>query len=215
MEIEAPLGRKARMLLLLRRSGVTNAAVLDAMERVDRSAFIDAAYKDFAYDDAIAPIAAGQTLARPREIGTLFQAADIKPDKSARVLLIGAGCGYLAALLAEVSKEVFGVERFARLVERTTDRLAGMGIQNITLKVGDGLEGWKEKGPFDRIILAGSVPNAPVGLAAQLAGGGMVIAPVRKPEGDVIRRLASQGETTDIQTPYKYQRLVEGESEAL
>ena len=215
MEMSASDKRMARLMLDLRQAGIIDGGVLDAIESVDRADFVDAAYKDFAYEHAVIPIGAGQTLGRPIEIARLLQAAAMPADRSARVLLVGLGSGYLAALLAKFSDHVFGVERFNRLVEPTTDRLAGLGIESITMRVGDGLEGWREKGPFDRIILAGAVPKPPEELLDQLTKDGILVCPMTRPEEDVIVSVSASGEKQEANSGSRYQRLVAGEAEAL
>lgn len=155
-----------------------DADVLAAMETIDRAAFVDdPAAAKLAFEDAMLPIPCGQVMLRPSLTGQLIQAMRLKPARDSRVLLIGFGSGYMAALLAELAGHVYAAERFRRLTDEGRARLAGLGIRNVTLRHDDGLAGWPEQGPFDAIVLAGAVAEAPEGLTGQLRPGGVLVLP--------------------------------------
>ena len=173
--------RAARLLLHLRQEGVTDARVLTAMETIDRAAFVDDPdLAPLAFEDAMLPIPCGQVILRPAMTGQLLQALALPEDGSARVLLVGFGAGYMTALAASLSRHVFAIDRYARLVREGEARLARLGIGNVTLRQSDGLDGWPEQGLFDRIVFACAVPEVPDGLLSQLVQGGRLTAPVTR-----------------------------------
>ena len=165
--------RAARLLLHLRQEGVTDARVLTAMETIDRAAFVDdKALAPLAFEDAMLPIPCGQVILRPAITGQLLQALALPEDGSAKVLLVGFGSGYMTALVASLSRHVWAIDRYARLVSEGEARLARLGIGNVTLRQSDGLDGWPEQGLFDRIVFACTVPEVPdLRLTAPVARG--------------------------------------------
>lgn len=167
----------ARLILRLRRAGVTDNGVLAVMEQFPRDKFIEGEYEDLAFEDAVLPIPCGQTILRPSVTAQLLQLAELT-DPDARVLLIGLGGGYTAALISQLASDVFAIERYDRLFARGTYNLEQFGISNVYGRHGDGLLGWPEKGPFDRIILTGITERAPVALMQQLSKGGRLIQPI-------------------------------------
>lgn len=168
----------ARLILTLRRAGITDAELLRAIETVPRSMFIDASLSGLAYEDCVLPLACGQTLEQPSIVAEKIQMLDLGAKMDKRVLLVGVGSGYTAALLSELAATVAGVERFRLLVERAAENLQLAGIDTVALKHGDGLDGWREKGPYDRILLTGSVEEVPDPLLGQLAKKGFCVAPI-------------------------------------
>lgn len=171
--------RAARLLLHLRQEGVTDARVLTAMETIDRTAFVDDPdLAALAFEDAVMPIPCGQIILRPAATGHLLQALDLPADGTARVLLVGLGSGYSAALAASLAGQVCAIDRFASLVNEGRERLERLGIANVTVCQADGLEGWPEPERFDRILLTGTVEEVPEALFAQLAKGGRLAAPL-------------------------------------
>lgn len=177
--------RAARLLLHLRQEGVTDPRVLTAMETIDRGAFVEnEALAPLAFEDAFLPIPCGQVILRPAATGHLLQALELPPEGTARVLLVGLGSGYMAALLASLAGQVSAVDRYRTLVEEARARFGRLGIGNVTCAQADGQDGWPEPESFDRIVLAGTVPEVPEALFAQLAKGGRLVAPT----GDAARR---------------------------
>ena len=158
------------------RRGVTDRRVLDAMRTVPREKFVDKGYEESAYEDSPLPIGEGQTISQPFVVAHMIDAARLEPGD--RVLEVGAGCGYAAAVIAEIAAEVFTIERHAALGEAARRRLKTLGFDNVELRIGDGTKGWPEKAPFDAIIVAAGGPAAPAALKQQLEIGGRLIVPL-------------------------------------
>ncbi|HVZ03329.1 protein-L-isoaspartate(D-aspartate) O-methyltransferase [Hyphomicrobium sp.] len=160
--------------------GIRDSHVLDAMRSVPREAFVDPPYKAFAYDDAPLPIGEKQTISQPYIVAMMIEAAEI--DKGDRVLEVGSGSGYAAAVLSLIVSEVFAIERDAALADTARRRLADLSYNNIHVRSGDGSLGWPEAQPFDAILVAASSPRVPPALKEQLAVSGHLIIPVGKTE---------------------------------
>jgi protein-L-isoaspartate(D-aspartate) O-methyltransferase len=156
--------------------GISNARVLAAMREVPREEFVDPGYEEFAYDDAPLPIEAGQTISQPYMVAMMIEAAEIAPDD--RVLEVGAGSGYAAAVMSRIAKQVYAIERHEVLGTLAKERVARLGYDNIELRVGDGTRGWAEAAPFDAILVAAAATEAPQPLKEQLAIGGRLVIPV-------------------------------------
>lgn len=150
--------------------------VMAAIAKVPRHAFVSPGQLAFAYDNRPLPIGHGQTISQPYIVAVMTDLLDLTP--SDRVLEVGAGCGYQAAVLAEVAAEVFTVELIRELGEETQMRLARLGYDRVALRIGDGYEGWPEQGPFDGIIVTSAPPHIPAALAEQLKPGGRLVIPV-------------------------------------
>lgn len=164
------------MILSLRSRGISDGTVLGAMESVLREHFVDARYAGDAYADRALPIACGQTLSSPLTTAILTQAANVQMlDK---VLEIGTGSGYHAAVLSKMCRRVYSVERYCALMEGAQARLRALGIPNVVMRHSDGRIGWKGQAPFDRIIITAGVAVVPDELLAQLAPGGALVAVV-------------------------------------
>ena len=164
----------------LRGRDITDAGVLEAMGRLPREAFVSEAYAHQAYADNPLPIGMGQTISQPYIVALMTQS--LKLTGTEDVLEIGTGSGYQTAVLAALARRVFTIERFNTLTESAQAVLARLGIENVDYLIGDGSLGWPEKRRFDRILLAAAVPHIPQTLIAQLAEGGLLVAPVG-PEG--------------------------------
>lgn len=149
--------------------------IIESYEKLDRSYFMDE-YKEYASQDTPFPIGHGQTISQPSLV--LRMTILLNPDKTSKVLEIGTGSGYQAALLAENSKEVYTVERIEDLYKKSKDKLLNKGYENIHFKLGDGSLGWKESGPYDRIMVTASATNLPDELIEQLAPNGRMVIPV-------------------------------------
>jgi protein-L-isoaspartate(D-aspartate) O-methyltransferase len=156
--------------------GVTNEHVLEAMRVVPREAFVPAELVEFAYADAPLPIAAGQTISQPYIVALMVAMADVAPGM--RVLEIGTGSGYAAAILSRIAAEVFSVERHEQLAHSAEQRLREFGYHNVHVLHGDGTRGWPEQAPFDAIIVSAGGPSVPEPLLEQLAVGGRLLIPV-------------------------------------
>jgi protein-L-isoaspartate(D-aspartate) O-methyltransferase len=170
------LANKARLVLALRRHGITETRVLAAMERVPREAFTPATFRDQAYEDLTLPIGLGQTLSAPHVVARMIQALELG-DRS-RVLEIGTGSGYHAAVLSHLCRRVYTIERHRPLLAEAERRFRELGLTNITTRAGDGMKGWPETAPFDRISVTAAGLKAPDGLLEQLSVGGIMVIPV-------------------------------------
>ena len=166
-----------RMVARLREKGIRDETVLAAMAYVPRHIFVDEGLASRAYEDTALPIGFEQTISQPFVVARMIEAVRAQRPLG-RVLEIGTGCGYQAALLAQVSKEVYSVERIAELLERARGNLRPMRLSNLRLVHGDGSLGLREAAPFDGIIVAAAAPGIPDALVQQLAAGGRMIVPV-------------------------------------
>jgi protein-L-isoaspartate(D-aspartate) O-methyltransferase len=156
--------------------GVLDPAVLAAMRAVPRECFVASAQADAAYDDGPLPIGEGQTISQPYVVAVMTEALRLQPGD--RVLEIGTGSGYAAAVLAVVAAEVYTIERIESLAERSRARLAELGYDNVHVRYGDGSLGWPEHAPYDAIVVTAGGPEVPPSLLRQLAVGGRLVMPV-------------------------------------
>lgn len=169
--------RRARMVAQqLAARGIADERVLAAMATVPREAFVPESLAEFAYDDTPLPIGEGQTISQPYIVALMAEAARLRPED--RVLDIGTGSGYAAAVLARIAAEVYTIERQERLAVAARERLARLGFANLHVRHGDGTLGWPEAAPFDAILVAAGGPEVPPALRAQLAPGGRLVVPV-------------------------------------
>lgn len=208
--------RAARLVLLLRRQGIRDDAVLAAMETVDRSVFVDDELAELAYEDTALPIPCGQVIPKPVVVAQLLGALKATPGKDDRILLVGAGSGYMLSLLAQIGRHVWALDRYQKLVTNARARMLELKVDNVTIKHADGLEGWPEHKPFDRILLTGAVSGIPEALANQLAKDGALVTPFNQTGKDqVIRRVPASGEPADFPILEPLPLLRAGKSEAL
>ncbi len=168
---------RARMVARLRTQGIEDEAVLAAMAETPRHAFVEEALASRAYEDSALPIGFEQTISRPFAVARMLQAARAGRELG-RTLEIGTGCGYQAAVLARLAKEVYSVERIAALGEKARANLRPLRLSNLRLVHGDGYRGLPEVAPFDAIVVAAAAPEVPRALREQLAGGGRLVIPV-------------------------------------
>ncbi len=168
-----------RMVTRLREQGIVDEAVLAAMAQVPRHLFVDEALSTRAYEDTALPIGFEQTISQPYVVARMIEALRGPEERPlGKVLEVGTGCGYQAAVLAQLAKEVYSIERIQGLHERARTNLRPMRIANLRLAWGDGYQGLAEAAPFDAIIVAAAAPRMPAALLEQLAPGGRLIAPV-------------------------------------
>ena len=168
---------RARMVQLqLRARGIRDGGVLAAMGKVPRERFISPEYLGVAYEDGPIPIGAGQTVSQPYMVAAMVEALEVQPTD--RVLEVGSGTGYEAAVLGELAAEVWTIERQPELAEKAGRILAAMGYASVHVVSGDGSVGLPEQAPFDKILVAAGAPQAPVSLIGQLADGGRLAVPV-------------------------------------
>lgn len=173
------LYEKKRLLMVERdilSRGIKDSRVIEAMRKIPRHFFVDDGLRDKAYNDYPLPIGEGQTISQPYVVALMTEALQLKP--SDRVLEIGTGSGYQAAVLAEIVKEVYTIEIRKTLADKAEKRLNGLGYRNIRVKYGDGYFGWEEYAPFDAIIVTASANHIPPPLIKQLKDGGRLIIPL-------------------------------------
>lgn len=196
----SPDSRKIRLIMALRRNGVTDARVCGAIERLPRELFVPEAFRDQAYEDTALPIGCHQTLSAPIVVGRMTQALAL--GERMKVLEVGTGSGYHAAVLSKLCRRVYTIERYRELLQEAERRFAALGIGNITWKVGDGTLGWPEQAPFQRIVVTAAANDVPPVLAQQLAIGGVMVVPVDDGVGDPrllrVRRDESGLDTEDL-----------------
>ncbi len=177
----------------LRRRGVHDAAVLAAMAEVPRHEFVSEEVRVHAYDDLPLPIGSGQTISQPYIVAAMTAALHLQPGD--RVLEIGTGCGYHAAVLSRLAKEIFTIERRPELASSASAKLARLGYSNAHVHCGDGTLGLPELAPFDAILVAAAAPAVPKPLLAQLAEGGRIILPVGGAEHQELQLIERRGDT--------------------
>lgn len=156
--------------------GINNKKILNAMRKVPRHKFVPEFYQEYAYEDTPLPIEEGQTISQPYIVAFMTDALDLNPED--KVLEIGTGSGYQAAILAEICDTVYTIEIFKSLGENAETVLKELDYKNIFIKIGDGYNGWKEHSPFDAIIVTCAPTNIPKPLEEQLSEGGRMIIPV-------------------------------------
>jgi protein-L-isoaspartate(D-aspartate) O-methyltransferase len=200
-----------QFLYALRSKGVTDKRVLSAMEEVDRSPFITGLFSECAYEDTPLPIACGQTISQPSVVALMTEALEVTPRD--KVLEIGTGSGYQAAILSKLARRVYTIDRHRRLVREARDVFDALNLTNITAITGDGSHGLPEQAPFDRIIVTAAAEDPPSPLLAQLREGGIMVLPVG--QSDAVQRLirvrkTADGLDYDEMRPVRFVPLVEG-----
>ena len=189
-----PFERQMQFVFALRSHGVTNATVLKAMEATPREAFLEGIFQTRSFEDVPLPINCGQTISQPSVVGLMTQALDISPRH--KVLEIGTGSGYQAAILSRLARRVYSVERHRALAIRARDLLRRLDLTNVTVVHGDGSLGLPEQAPFDRILITAAAEDPPRVLLDQLRTGGIMVLPV--------------GQSDSVQTLIKVERLESG-----
>lgn len=177
--------RTMRFLYGVRSHGVTDARTLGAMEAVDRGAFVTGVFSVRAYDNTPLPISCGQTISQPGVVGLMTQALDVQPRD--KVLEVGTGSGYQAAILARLARRVYTVDRHRQLVDEARARFDALGLVNVTALHCDGSRGLPAQAPFDRILVTAAAEDPPGPLLAQLRMGGIMVLPVG--QSDAVQRL--------------------------
>jgi len=203
--------RKMRFLYTLRSKGVTDARVLSAMEKVDRGAFVKGLFAERAYEDMPLPIACGQTISQPSVVGLMTLALEVSPRD--KVLEVGTGSGYQAAILSHLARRIYTVDRHRRLVREADALFRALNLPNITAIVGDGSHGLPDQAPFDRIIVTAAAEDPPGPLLAQLRIGGIMVLPVG--QSDTVQSLikvrrSAEGYEYEELRPVRFVPLVEG-----
>lgn len=176
-------GRRKQLIDLLVSKGITDQAVLDAMNSIPRHLFIDSGFEDFAYQDKAFPIGADQTISQPYTVA--YQTSLLEVEEGAKILEIGTGSGYQTAVLSKLKCRVFSIERQFELFKKTKSLLSKLGYKTKYLGFGDGYKGLEEEAPFDGIIVTAGAPFVPKPLLAQLKVGGRLVIPV----GDKVQKM--------------------------
>ena len=191
---------KMQFLFSLRKAGVVDNQVLDAMERVDRKNFVNGVFSEKAYEDTPLPIACGQTISQPTVVGLMTQALQVTSRD--KVLEVGTGSGYQAAILSLLARRVYTIERHSLLVNNATKVFQKLNISNITTILSDGGHGLEQQAPFDKIIVTAASDDPPASLLSQLKIGGIMIIPVG--QSDNMQKLIKIAKTDG---GYEYQDL--------
>ena len=203
--------RKIRLIMELRQSGIKDTRVLSAIERVPRDVFVSPAFIDQAYENTALPIDQGQTISQPYVVAFMAEALEL--EERSKVLEVGTGSGYQAAVLSKLCRRVFSVERYRSLLRQAGANYKALGIHNVVTRYGDGTKGWPEQAPFDRIIVAAAGTEVPQALKDQLATGGIIVIPVGRTTWEQkVVRLRREGDefTTEDMLPVRFVPLVEG-----
>jgi protein-L-isoaspartate(D-aspartate) O-methyltransferase len=203
--------RKIRLIMELRQQGISDTEVLSAIERVPRELFVSPNFVDQAYENTALPIEEGQTISQPYVVAFMTQALGVAPRM--RVLEVGTGSGYQAAVLARLCRRVFTIERYRTLLRRAEEKFKAARISNIVTQLGDGARGWPDLAPFDRIIVTAAAPEVPAALKEQLSDKGVLVVPVgRDSQAQHIVRIVRNGETFDSEEllPVRFVPLVAG-----
>lgn len=193
--------RKMQFLFALRSKGVTDKTVLEAMEKIDRGLFVRGHFADRAYEDVPLPIACGQTISQPSVVGLMTQKLNVHPRD--KVLEVGTGSGYQAAILSLLARRVYTVDRHRRLVQEAQKTFDQLKLTNITAFTSDGSHGLEEQAPFDKIIVTAAAEDPPGPLLAQLRIGGIMVVPVG--QSDKVQSLIK---VTRTETGFDYDELL-------
>jgi len=199
------------LIMQLRRRGIRDTGVLRAIERVPREMFVDPAFAGHAYQDIALPIECGQTISQPYVVA--FMTEKLELDRNHKVLEIGTGSGYQAAVLSHLCRRVYTVERWRELQKSADRRFAALGITNVTAIIGDGWLGWPPQAPFDRIIVTAAAAEAPAALVEQLKVGGRMIIPLgedRDRQSLVLIEKSADGLTEASVLPVRFVPLMRG-----
>jgi protein-L-isoaspartate(D-aspartate) O-methyltransferase len=199
------------LIMQLRRRGIRDTGVLRAIERVPREMFVDPAFAGHAYQDIALPIECGQTISQPYVVA--FMTEKLELDRNHKVLEIGTGSGYQAAVLSHLCRRVYTVERWRELQKSADRRFAALGITNVTTIIGDGWLGWPPQAPFDRIIVTAAAAEAPAALVEQLKVGGRMIIPLgedRDRQSLVLIEKSEDGLTEASVLPVRFVPLMRG-----
>lgn len=202
--------RKIRLVMELRKAGVTNTAVLSAIERTPREQFVLETFRDRAYENTALPIGLGQTISQPLIVAMMSEALDLN-DRH-KVLEIGTGSGYQTVVLSKLCRRVYTIERHKDLLRQAERQFEALRIRNVTSRAGDGWKGWPEQAPFDRIIVTAAAEEMPQALCDQLAVGGIMVIPVGRAGAQQLLKLVRTegGLQSDVLGDVRFVPLVRG-----
>lgn len=208
--------RIADLILRLRRAGIADQRVVSAIESVPREMFVPAESHADAYAERALPIDCGQTITAPVVVGIMTAALDVT-DRD-RVLEVGTGTGYQAAILSKLARRVYTMDRFRTLVSAAESRFQTLRLANVTTLIGDGMKGWPEQAPFDRIVVTAAAEEVPQPILRQVRVGGIIVMPVGPPDG--IQKLTRMERTEDgfderVLAEVRFVPLIPGKAERL
>ena len=192
-DIDADDVERMEFQLTLRRRGISDKAVLRAMDAVPREHFVTSEFSGSAYADQALPIACGQTISQPYVVAYMTEQLEVRPEH--RVLEVGTGSGYQAAILSRLAREVVSIERYRTLADAARVRLKTLGYENVTVCAGDGMAGAPDDAPFDRIIVTAAAEAIPERLLDQLADDGKMVLPLGPPGG--VQHIVKLSKTAD------------------
>lgn len=211
-----PDTRLIQLVMALRSAGISDKRVLAAIERTPRALFVPEGFSDQAYENRALPIDCGQTISQPFVVAAMTEALQV--DDRCKVLEIGTGSGYQAAVLARLARRVYTIERYRTLAREAGERFASLRLTTIVQRTGDGTKGWPEQAPFDRIMVTAGASERPDGLLDQLKPGGICVAPVQNGAVQTLMRYR-RGEDGTISEEalfdVRFVPLVPGEAKAL
>lgn len=202
---------KIQLIMSLRNQGIRDTRVLSAMERIPRELFVPDLFGEQAYADQSLPIECGQTISQPYVVA--FMSEKLKVDDRCKVLEIGTGSGYQAAILSKLCRRVYTIERYRTLLRAAEERFKKLRITNITSMHADGTKGWPQQAPFDRIIITAAAKTMPVDLVEQLKVGGIMVLPLENEYGDQeLVRVTRHEEDCEVEIllPVRFVPLVNG-----
>lgn len=203
--------RRIELIMSLRNQGITDTRVLSAIERVPREKFVDPAFASQAYADQSLPIECGQTISQPFVVAYMTEMLEV--GERMKVLEVGTGSGYQAAVLSCLCRRVYTIERYRTLLREAEQRFKELDITNIVTRLGDGAKGWPEQAPFDRIIVTAAAAEVPPALIEQLKPGGIMVLPLGAAlEQQFIVRITRTGEGSEREMllPVRFVPLVAG-----
>lgn len=203
--------RKIELIMALRNQGIRDRKILETIERTPREMFLGPPFQPMAYADQALPIACGQTISQPFVVA--FMTDRLKLNDRCKVLEVGTGSGYQAAILSPLCRRVYTIERYRTLALEAGERFKTLGLYNVTQMVGDGIKGWPNQAPFDRIIVTAAAKEVPTALIEQLAIGGIMILPLEDTpmNQDLVRiTRTEEGCTQEELLPVRFVPLVEG-----
>lgn len=215
VDFESEDSGKLQLLMALRSAGVRDSAVMNAMESVPREMFINHPFTDRAYENTALPIDCGQTISQPSTVALMTEALHLHPRM--RVLEIGTGSGYQTAILSNLCRMVYTIERFAVLHQQARLRFEELRLRNVTARTGDGYKGWSEAAPFDRILVTAAAPEIPAALVDQLSDqSGIMILPVGQESGEQwLTRIVKtpEGISEEVLSKTRFVPMVAGKAE--
>ena len=208
--------QRMEFMLTLRRRGISDKAVLRAMDEVPREHFVETRFVENAYADRAMPIACGQTISQPFVVAYMTEQLQVRPNH--RVLEVGTGSGYQAAVLSRIAREVVTLERYRTLANSARARLKTLGYDNVEVLLGDGLGGEPLRAPYDRIIVTAAAATIPPALIAQLADGGIMVLPLGPHDGaQELLKLTKSGQGIERESliPVRFVPLLPGQAQEL